>query len=660
MADNTILDAKVKISIDNSTIDKQISNTSKKVEAALAKANAKASTTLTKQIDKGIGKVGRDIEKGADKLSKVLEKGLKFGLATGTTAIYAFLKSGTPEAQKFASSLDRVKIAWAKVGQTLATKINFRGKNLTEWVDVLADKLSNLDISQIKKIVDYFKIAAATWAGIKLFQGVAALAGFANNLQGIYKGFKGLSALGDGSQAGTSLGGAGNAAIAGSAFGISRVRIKNYSPEKDLDGYFKAKDAGKLAEWGEVREARAEKLRIARRNQNLVRGASAIAGTAYGASSMLNTYNDNSLSNSEKEFKLTGTAAGTAIGALASIWGPIGTALGYAIGEGANTLWKNIFDAFYDVNNPAGAAISKASGKSASQNGLGETEVAYRANLRRLARGEKAIKDEDMFSSNQYKMGMSEPMRQLERQYIGKPVPLSERMKLMPSVPTNVGLMEERIKKLKSTVPEGEDITQYSTIFAEVQALETLIDTQKKFAADTMALSEQIAETKKDIAEKYKENMQKISDNIQESKDNLKQNLEDFDFNAASRQTARAEAADYKAFQEGNKPLSTSISMGGDIGSIGSIISQGLNDANNAKAQADADNRQKQIDVAIEAKDELIATRAEAKERDRMIEENRKKIDELEKEKLQVDKDQLKELKTLNRTVGGPSTVTNA
>ena len=43
MADNTILDAKVKISIDNSTIDKQISNTSKKVEAALAKANAKAS-----------------------------------------------------------------------------------------------------------------------------------------------------------------------------------------------------------------------------------------------------------------------------------------------------------------------------------------------------------------------------------------------------------------------------------------------------------------------------------------------------------------------------------------------------------------------------------------------------------------------------------------
>jgi tetrahydromethanopterin S-methyltransferase subunit G len=147
MTDNTILEAQVKLTVDNSSINKSIADASKKLENGLKKTDGALSKQLSSQIGRDVGKLGREFEKATKALSRVFERGLKFGTAMGTGAILAFLKSGTPEALKFSDSLDKLKMAFGKVGQTLATKIKFRGATGQEWLDKLVTKIENLDTS---------------------------------------------------------------------------------------------------------------------------------------------------------------------------------------------------------------------------------------------------------------------------------------------------------------------------------------------------------------------------------------------------------------------------------------------------------------------------------------------------------------------------------
>ena len=90
---------------------------------------------------------------------------------------------------------------------------------------------------------------------------------------------------------------------------------------------------------------------------------------------------------------------------------------------------------------------------------------------------------------------------------------------------------------------------------------------------------------------------------------------------------------------------------------LGAVISQSLSDQKNAQLAKDAEFKQKSLEVATITKDESIASKEDANVRSKIVEDARKKQEELEKEKLTVEKEQLKSLQNLEKNTGGPSTV---
>lgn len=708
MADNTILEAQVKLTVDQSSINKSIADASKKLESGLKRTDNKLSKQLSSQLNKDVGRLGKELEKSAKALGRVFEKGLKFGAGLGTASIVAFLKSGTPEAQKFSHQLDRLKISFAKVGQTLATKIKFGGLTGQQWLEKLVTKIENLDVSQIQKIVDYFKVAAGIWASIKIGEGIVQLGKIVGGAVDISKAIAkmvglnaGANAIGTATAAATGVGaGAIGTKLLSKKITSADIRSKiagdivagkpagfrtgfDFAKAKQLDG-LSIRDTFKFLggrlkptmpnlgamtqlgmrgvnKFGDIAGNFISSTFNKIPGSGLIKSMTPFAKRALGPAAIaydaFNTMRDErKLGRSWSESTAT-TAGSVASGIGGTMLGAkLGAALGTAIAPGIGTAIGGV------VGSVVGYVAGSSGYKKLQDWVVGTSIIGTREEGIAAAERAKAARREGsgvgLYSSNQYKMDMSEPMRQLERKYIGKTIPLPERMKLMPSIPTNVKLMEDRVTALKSKVQPGEDITQYTTLYAEVQALEALIDAQKKFAAETEALADQINTSKEDIAENYKERMKDLEDNIKETKSDLTTNLEDFDYNANKRITQSAEQKDRILNPRVPKALATSITTGGDIGSIGAVISQGLNDANNERLQREQEFKLKQLDIADITKEEVIASREEAKERGRIIDEYNKRMEELEKERIKIEKDTLKAQQDLVKNTGGASTVT--
>lgn len=615
MADSTILDAQVKLTIDTTSIDKSIKQATGKLEAGLSKADAKLSKQLTKQLDKDIGRIGKQFEKGADKLSKGLEKGLKFGLGTATTALFAFLKSGTPEALRFSMALDKVKVAWAKVGQTLATKINFKGKNLTEWVEVIADKIANLDTKQIEKIVGYFKIMAATWATIKIGQGVNTLGQFGGTIANVASSLmrmRGVSNTGSNIGAGaTALGGTAAAAGLWKMFSIksrtpgpnfSMVGGKSYDPLLGLlsgkevnqhlapagmpkDSFFKS--FGKIVSAGQGMGL-----------QGLLRRVTLIPDILSTTFKSIEKFRGGDIGGGIGEIGMGAGRVGTTLaagwagtkagGALGSFFGPVGTAVGALVGGiTATTASFFGFEAILKKwKGPIGEAFEGFFSKSQAieltpevQKQLDEAATKRAMLTKRNAQlGELGNITPALRKSEVYRGWVEEQ----KGMFPGGEMPA---FKLKT---TNI--VQNTIDKIGELTKEEEKLSKIWESFTdEERAFDTTIKPilDKVTAEKNYWLGEQnkqvaIWRNQKDKEKKHNETLLQFDRDAIEARTKYENTLTDINKN-----------------KDFNKPLQTSISMGGDISSIPSIISQSLNEQKNAQSEKLSEDFQKIIDTNL-------------------------------------------------------------
>lgn len=195
MSDNLLV-AKVSLEIDDKKAVAQANKAAANLQQKLGQAHAKTNAALTQNLQRSTDRVVGQAMRASEQVGRALERGLKVAAGAGGSAIYAFLKSGTPEALKFANSIDKIKVAWAGVGEKLATKVRFNGKPLTEWVDVLADKLANLDVRQIEKLVGYAKAMGYAFGAIKLAQTAKFLLDMRNSVRDMRSGLRDIGSGG--------------------------------------------------------------------------------------------------------------------------------------------------------------------------------------------------------------------------------------------------------------------------------------------------------------------------------------------------------------------------------------------------------------------------------------------------------------------------------
>lgn len=609
---DTILDASVKISIDSNSIDKSIKDASKKLEAGLQKADAKLSKQLTKQIDRDLGRIGRSFERGADKLSKVLEKGLKFGLGAGTAAIYAFLKSGTPEALKFSNSLDKVKVAWARVGGILATKIKFGGATGQEWIDRLVNKLENLDLSQIEKAVDYFKLMAGLAIGFKAISigfkaaelgstiasaitSAIAKAGIGSTIGNTAANV--ASNLGGGILAGTGAGVASTATIA-KVFGKDFSKaISDAKPAKMIASngtpfsYFDKMKAQAISVKSEVFGGKAfEAGKSFGKFQGMTKTAGLIAGDVLSRTSNMLGIAGGVI----ETFKSAGMVdKGNFKGAFQNQFsgsiGPLGAL------TGAQKYSEKYSERFGATGKYAGGFYGQIIGGLGGSNSnfieqLTDRAINYlfpRNNGNSINWGnviEQTRRDKRNDIENSFLQNSSNIVK-----------PYSNKL--------------ESFDKFKMGIVGGESSSNLSRGFGyslknmranleqQLASIENelnndieleLRDTLKAQIDKTKALLQNVLERENVIVEQYIKEQDKVK--------SVQKSLEAFDKNVADAQMNYDMYAQ-KSMEETPKALRGSISMGGDISSLPSIISQSLQEAKNSEAEKQLELMQKGIDL---------------------------------------------------------------
>lgn len=690
--DNTVLDAKVKISIDNSTIDKSISNASKKLEAGLAKADVKLSKQLTKQIDRDINRLGKSLERSSEKASKVLEKGLKIGLGAGASALYAFLKSGTPEALRFSVALDKVKVAWMKVGQTLATKINFRGKNLTEWVEVIADKIANLDTSQIEKMVGYFKLMAAAWATIKIAQGLNILYQFGSNIMSAAQAIKGLSALQAGQTGLSALQQAGFATAAGGAGVLTGSKLTSYNASKAIwtgkdsssNGFLRGYAGGEtqLSKGFDLNKSfnlinqgvgsRLNKIYLGAMSNLGVRaagravpGIGAILGMRADSKAGTPAYESagktlTGFGGAALGLKI-GAAIGTAIapGLGTAIGGLIGSIAGYITGTAA---WKAVFPQALDVGQNL-TPYERMQRDAGLQVDAEKRQQLLNRNIRvggpegLLSQGKML---ENLFGRNinagKTSADLFKGYQQESRSFVGGAIPVNIEKDYVKYINRSIKEHEGNLKLMSETWNELSDLEkagnttlkeQMSSIEGELEKLysakdgilgrlKTYLEKIDKAAMDYLDQDIGIEESRQTIKDKLNEELTKSIQGIDEQ---IASNMLDYDMYAQ------------KALEQQPTATQTSVSMGQDISSIPGIISSALNDSQNQQAQKQLEIMQREIDLE-EKYGEMMSKQFEFdQEKERIKEEHNKRMETFVKPISEV-------LKRIETNLTGSSTVT--
>ena len=631
MAD-TILQANVELKIDTATVDKQIKDVSKKLESGLSKADDKLSKQLTKSIDRDLKKITKQIERSSEAASRVLERGLKFSLGIGTTALYTFLKSGTPEALKFANSLDRVKVVWSRVGQVLATKIKIGGATGQDWLNTLVNKLENLDTTQIEKALNYVKAMAALFLG---FKGISiAIKGgelvgsitsaISNSIAKLnLGGTKNISGATD--LAGTAgiLAGAGAigktlkdsikkevAPVITETVKKAKTVLVDEVPGEDFAKTFRRARAQRRLEsladkniqktFGTLTEAEfdatgrykppkinplfAESRLLSRfapyrtGGVNIGLGAAGISASAlYNAQNITASgfsYSMNGRGSGES-WSAIGKTAATALGTL--IAGPIGGAIATALSEGTDLITKGIAKFFEKPVEYYDKLLEKNRGP------LWNSNFKSQALLDKEAR-EKTIQtlfdksSTALTKSSVYKEFLSDQ----RSQYLGGKLPA---FKL--STTGMVKNIQDKITELSAL--EEEMLREWNTFSTEEKTFRTTFKAQLDAvtAEKNAYLKEQEDQVNtwresKDKEKKFNETIKEFDRQVIDARTRYENTLNDINKN-----------------KDFNKPLQTSISMGGDISSIPSIISSALNEQKNAQSEKLSEDFQKIIDTSL-------------------------------------------------------------
>jgi hypothetical protein len=611
MADNNILSATVDLKIDQSSIDKQLAQTSRKIESTLKKTDKTASNTVSDNINKRVQSIGKQLDRAGEKLSRILERGLKVGLGAGTSAIYAFLKSGSPEALRFADSLDKVKVAWARVGSVLATKIKIGGATGQEWLNRLVTKLENLDTTQIEKALGYFKAMAVTWASIKAIQlasGTIKLGTDVASLAGMIPGFGAASA--------------GGAAAGGAA--VSAFKFKNIL--KDTRGAVATTESS--IKTGNITQVLSNSFkalvpfaRLAARVVPVLGGALE-AGQGYGEGR--SAVNAIGLGASNIAGGALGLKIGAAIGT--AIAPGIGTAIGGLIGSIAGALtgggiFKYFSPSMMAQESQAGT-VAEGQARSARMAGLYKSNTAVN----------------DIFDRSSSALNKSTVYKDYIKEQRGGFV--SGSLPEFKIKTTGVfGNVANKIAEF--TALEKEMLTTWDNFTTEEKALRSTYKTQLDAVT---AEKEGYLKEQLDMINTWKK--------AREDERQVKEKMKEFD-SAVSDASLRYQNNVTEITKDPNqfKPFASSISMGGDIGSIGAIISQGLNEAKNKEAEKTNEAFQKMIETELAALDyqmELINIAADRKK----FEEEKTRIEREDRMTIQAYVEQIVQ------TIRGPSTVT--
>lgn len=168
--DNTLMKATVALEIDPSKAIQSADRAAKQLQAKLTQNSRSVSSAMQSSLTASTTKLVSVVDRGAQKVGETLKRAFQVASGSAASSIYLFMKKGTPEALKFANSIDRIKDAWAGVGQKLATKIKFNGKSLTDWIPTLESKLNALDTSKLEQILGYAKAIGVAFATIKVAQ----------------------------------------------------------------------------------------------------------------------------------------------------------------------------------------------------------------------------------------------------------------------------------------------------------------------------------------------------------------------------------------------------------------------------------------------------------------------------------------------------------
>lgn len=641
---DSILHASVQLSVDTASVDKSIKQASDKLKTSLDKSANTLSKGMSKQLGADIQRLGGQLKQAGEKLSRILEKGMKTGLGLGLSAFYSFLKSGTPEAVRFADSIDKIKVAWARVGQALATKIKIGGNTGQQWIDIFVEKLENINTNQIEKALGYFKDMAFAWGSIKALTFGGSMVGMAKNIKDIIKEFKNLTNSNQNSLLSNnflpSLSGVTGANILTKGTGKPRLDPKFVRDE--LDAYKEAqKDPGKLAMWRARRDLVKGAREEARRNWNISRGIGGAEAIGYG------TYKGISTEGTGGQRTATGIAF-AGVGLLgAALGGPIGATITLALAEGAQLLGTAIGNAFYKVGEDQRGTFKTRIGE----------EEAYRSKLRLLGT----------------KGGVSA--------YLSQQVELNNRNNIESGFYKSTDIfnpianrLSGRFNKIQNSYASGAPSSATKDLIFPMETtrdtLETLLEQLKKSFGDTEILSPLRDQLKTRIDEVSK-SINDLDSNInsiistysneQEKINSVQKSLEAFDKNASDAMM-NYDIYAQNLLQENPKALVGSISMGGDISSLPAIISQSLQDSKNSEAQKQVELMQKGIDLE-EAYGKMMEDMwANDQARTKFLEEEREQFKRSQKTREQL----LEEAKSANeygaemtRLLGsGSSTVT--
>lgn len=632
MADTNILQATVELKIDSTSVDKQIKITSDKLSKSLKDIDKKASTNTNNAVNAKIKDIGRQLDRAGEKLGRVLERGLKIGLGAGTSAIYAFLKSGTPEALRFAQSLDRIKAAWSKVGSTLATKIKIGGSTGQEWIDKLVEKLENLDTAQIEKALNYFKAMAAVWATIKTAQFLGGLAQFANNINQL-KNSLASSSIGSSiknavsnisnkippvlpgrtsiSEIGT-LAAAGTAGAAGASSIVAR-RVGR--------GYMRALEAGTGDRY--LEQLRAQKTAI-KTLYNAEKGGRAISSTLGGLARNIPFVGSigaevgfqglqNYISGEDISKNMFGYGKGTAIeaGAFKGGGAALGAAIGTAIAPGIGTM--------------IGGAIGYLSTSTIWESLLDVKAIetdSKEVGIRKAKELEQNIKALNLFRSLSSDRKMTEDLMKGfkidTRRFIGGELPEDLSREYVKYIDRYIKINEKNLKLLEE---------EYNLLDDAGQKFDTVLKPQIDSLNSTL---DNLYNIQDNLLLDLKKRFEKVIDYLEEdigieeapemSKIEFRKALEKIDQQMADNILAYDMYAQ-KVLDEQPKALRTSISMGGDIASIPALISQSISDIQNTEQQAQLEELQKANDLEEKAGEMMEKQFELEQERDRLQKE---------------------------------------
>lgn len=655
MADNNILTAKVELQIDSSKATQQAEKAAQKLQAQLEKNQQKTVTALNKSIESSTKRVVEKSLQTAEKIAPLLQRAFTVGTGLGASSIYAFLKSGSVESLKFSNSLDRVKVAWSKVGEKLATKIKFGDKTGAEWLEVLVDKLENIDTAQIEKVVGYIKAIGISMLAIRSLQIAKPVVEMGVALTKILSDSNKLSSVGNLGQGNSGSSGLIAGAIAGSALaGSSLSRRRSFSisstpgpdEEAGMAEMLRREDIAKAKYFGAPVVGRYSTPNMASSSINLKEmqaSLSRLKGNAknpysYGvvagsvASAGYSIANDNSASNvRSNSLKLTATVLGTALA------GPIGGVITAALAEGADLLSK---------------ALIPLSERGTFKSGVGEEE-AYRARLVELSKGKN----------------YNQSRKDVENMFIkGSSIALP-----------NINEMQSAFGKVQAGFGGNAPLSAIKGFQIPMEgareALHTILDNLTKTFDNTDLLSPLRATLKGQI-DKVNTTISDIDNNLNDivsayrrekeyrqqvakEQEEFAKALKEFDKNAEE-SLIDYTLSERKILGEDPKALRTSVSTGGALTSVSDTIAQTLNEQDNLRREKENEQTLKMGQISDMTNDWNKQWNKREEERKKFEEDRAKKEEERikrEEDDRKTIRQWLEEIK--NYVTGGSSTTLN-